>query len=206
MRQLLSLFVFAIAASAQTGGWIDLFPDAKLTNWTRVPIPPTAPLSETSQWKVDTANRVIVCEGNGGHDMLRYDREFTDYVLHAEWRFAKLPGEPRYNSGIFVRTNADGTIWHQAQTGLAGGYLFMVTPVKGVNQRISFQKQMKENRVKPAGEWNTYEVTARGRAISLDVNGATVSEFTDCEVPKGYVGLEAEGYRIEFRNIRIKPL
>ena len=33
-----------------------------------------------------------------------------------------------------------------------------------------------------------------------------VNEWHDCEVPRGFVGLEAEGYRIEFRNVKVKPL
>lgn len=40
----------------------------------------------------------------------------------------------------------------------------------------------------------------------LWVNGAAVSEFTDSEVARGYFGLEAEGYRVEFRNVRLKRL
>ena len=42
--------------------------------------------------------------------------------------------------------------------------------------------------------------------MSLWVNGAEVNRWRDCEVPTGYVGLEAEGYRIEFRSVKIKPL
>ena len=38
------------------------------------------------------------------------------------------------------------------------------------------------------------------------MNGKVVSEYTQTEIPEGYVALEAEGYRIEFRNIRVKPL
>lgn len=205
-RALSILLLIAAAAPAQTGGWLDLFPDAKFTGWTRVPIPPTAKLDEATQWKIDPANRILICEGTGGHEMLRYDREFGDFVLRVDWRFTKREGEPRYNSGILVRNDAMGNIWHQAQTGQAGGFLFGVTPVDGKPQRISLRDSMKENRVKPVGEWNSYEITCRGRTISLKVNGATVSEFDRCEVPKGYIGLEAEGFRIEFRNIRLKPL
>lgn len=203
MRQLLSFFLFAMAAAAQTGGWTDLFPDERLTDWTRIAIPPTHPPSPVSQWKIDKANRVLICEGNGGHDMLRYNREFQDFVIHVEWRFTPVEGETRYNSGVFVRNDADGTFWHQAQAGLAGAYLFGKTPVTG---SFNLRPQMKENRVKPAGEWNTYEITCKARTISLEVNGAVVSEFTACGMPKGYVALEAEGYRIEFRNIRLRPL
>ena len=42
--------------------------------------------------------------------------------------------------------------------------------------------------------------------MTLWVNGAVVNRWPDCEVPKGYVGLEAEGYRIEFRNVKVKSL
>ena len=65
---------------------------------------------------------------------------------------------------------------------------------------------MLENRVKPVGEWNAFDITSQGSTISLSVNGKMVSEFKECEVKKGYVALEAEGFRIEFRNIRIKEL
>ena len=49
-------------------------------------------------------------------------------------------------------------------------------------------------------------MNCRGRKVSLAVNGEVVNEFDQCEVPKGYIALEAEGYRIEFRNIRLKTL
>ena len=61
-------------------------------------------------------------------------------------------------------------------------------------------------RVKPAGEWNTLEVTAAGKALTLWVNGAVTCQFEDCGREKGRVGLEGEGYRIEFRNLKVKAL
>jgi hypothetical protein len=65
---------------------------------------------------------------------------------------------------------------------------------------------MSENRIKPAGEWNIYELRAVGKQISLWVNGAVTSEYNECDVPRGHVGLEAEGYRVEYRNVLIKPI
>ena len=189
-------------------GWTDIFPNAGLKGWTRGAIPPQDALKDYAGWKPDAKSRVLLCEGDKlGHEWLRYDRELADFLLHVEWRFHKLEGSPRYNSGIFVRNSADGVIWHQAQTGNAsGGFIFGNTPVNGQPQRINLSKQIREQRVKPAGEWNEYEIRCEGRNIRLWVNGAVTSEFADCEVPKGYIGLEAEGYPIEFRNIRIKPL
>ena len=43
-------------------------------------------------------------------------------------------------------------------------------------------------RVKPAGEWNTFEVTARGKTLTLWVNGAVTCQFEDCGAEKGRLG------------------
>ena len=206
MLRLLSLLLLVLPAFAQDG-WKDIFPDAKFTQWTRISIPPGKPVSDPSQWKVDPATGTLVCEGNGGHDMLRYNTEFADFVFHVEWKYTPVADEKaRYNSGVFVRNDADGTIWHQAQTGQAGAYLFGSSPADGQPKRFNLREQMLENRVKPVGEWNNFDITCMGKNISLAVNGKVVSEFKECGRPQGYVALEAEGFRIEFRNLRIKPL
>jgi hypothetical protein len=199
------------ALESDPKGWIDLLADKDLKQWTRVPLNavgqlPAGQATDPSPWKLDPSG-TLLCEGDkAGHEMFRYVPEFGDFILHAEWRFTKLDGQPNYNSGVYARAAADASIWHQAQTGPTGGYLFGNTLVQGAPKRVNLREAMKENRVKPAGEWNTYEIRAVGKTISLWVNGAVTSEFTECEVPRGHVGLEAEGYRIEFRNLKVKRL
>jgi hypothetical protein len=206
----LTLCFLAAAAALRTAAaadWIDIFPDAKLTHWTRISIPPGKPVDPVNQWHADVANRLLLCDGDRGHEWLRYDREFSDFVLHAEFRYIKVEGATRYNSGIFARNDADGKIWHQAQIGGAsGGYLFGDTPVGGVTKRVNLRPQMREMRVSEAGEWNTVEIVCRGDRMTLSVNGAVTSDWEHLEVLRGYVGLEAEGWKIEFRNLKVKPL
>ncbi len=188
-------------------GWISLMPHGSLRGWVRVAYPAGSQLDPASQWSLDPATGYIVCDGSGPHEWLRYDTEFGDFILHAEWRYTPKAGDDHYNSGIYVRNSADGSIWHQAQTpGAGGGYLFGNTLVGGKNQRVNPKDTRKENHVNPPGEWNTYEIRCEGRKITLWVNGTLANEFTECEVPKGYVGLEAEGYRVEFRNLKLKLL
>jgi hypothetical protein len=192
---------------APAAGWVDIFPAPSLKGWTRVAIPPDHPLSPTSQWTVDTAQHTIVCAGDGGHEWLRYDHELGNFLFHAEWRLTKHEGAKGYNSGVFVRTSADGRIWYQAQVGSAsGGYLFGDNPVNGSLQHFDLHSILTEERVKEAGEWNTYDIRCQGKKIILGVNGATTSDLDQCNNPKGYLGLEAEGSRIEFRNLRIRML
>lgn len=190
-------------------GWVDIMPPADLTGWSRVPVPPGAELGK-QQWQVEDSEngKMLVCEGDGGHDMLLCDREFGDAIFHFEFRYTKVEGQSRYNSGAYVRNSENGDIWHQAQFGDGnGGYLFGATPSPdGSKKSFSTSKEVTDGRIKPAGEWNTLEITAQGNSLTLWVNGAVTCEFKDCANPKGLVGLEGEGYRIEFRNLKVKEL
>jgi hypothetical protein len=195
------------ALEADASGWVDVMPSADLKGWSRVPVPPGAPLGK-EQWRLDESGKVLICEGDGGHDMLLCGREFGDAVFHAEFRYTKVEGKTGYNSGVYARNSKDGALWHQAQIGDGnGGYLFgETTGADGAKRFFTTTKEVTDSRVKPAGEWNTLEITARGSVLTLWVNGAVTCGIKDCGNPKGLVGLEGEGYRIEFRNLKVKEL
>ena len=195
------------ALQSDPQGWVDVLPPADLKGWYRVPVPPTGQLGR-EQWHVDGEKKVLICDGDGGHDMLLFDKEISDAIFHVEFSYTKIEGKKGYNSGAYVRNSRNGAIWHQAQFGDAkDGFLFGQT--SGTNdQKKSFNlsKQVTDLRVKPAGEWNTLELTARGKTLTLWINGGTTCQFEDCGREKGYLGLEGEGYRIEFRNLKVKEL
>ena len=195
----------ALESDAQ--GWTDILPSPDLKGWSRVPVPPTGKLGR-AQWHVDSDEKTLVCDGDGGHDMLLWNTEVGDAIFHFEFRYTKIEDKTGYNSGAYVRNSKDGAIWHQAQFGDAkDGFLFGETlDSKGNKKFFSLKNKVTDPRVKPAGEWNTMEVTARGKTLTLWVNGAVTCEFEDCGAPTGLVGLEGEGYRIEFRNLKVKKL
>ncbi len=192
---------------AEPGGWEDILPPADLKGWFRVPVPPTGTLGR-AQWHVDADRKILICDGDGGHDMLLLDREFADATFHFEFCYTRIEGKSGYNSGAYVRNSKDGAIWHQAQFGDAsGGYLFGETPEpEGKKKFFTLQKAVADGRVKPAGQWNTMEITAAGPNLTLWVNGAVTCRFENSGRAQGFLGLEGEGYRIEFRNLKVKPL
>ncbi len=207
MFAILSFAEASLAAGSKPAAWKNIMPRNNLTGWTRVAIPPSHPLNSRSQWRVDAARHVIICEGNGGHEWLRYDHLYRNFVCELQWKLAKVPGVTEYNSGVFVRNSADGSTWYQAQVGSAsGGYWFGDNPEEGVLKRFSLHSMLRKNHVKPAGEWNTYEMRCVGKMLVLWVNGAKQSVYTQCNNPQGYLGLEAEGSLIEFRGLRVKIL
>jgi hypothetical protein len=156
------------ALESDAKGWTDILPNASFKGWTRLPFLVTTPMSPASQWKVDRANKLLICEGDKGHEWLRYDKELTNFIFHAEWRFVPIAGGKGYNSGVLARNSADGTIWHQAQVGDAsGGFLMGETLVKGVKQRISLRDQMKNrpDRVIRAAVWGMLPHNKLGRQL-----------------------------------------
>jgi hypothetical protein len=188
-------------------GWKDILPDTDLSQWYRVPVPPTGKLGR-AQWLVDAAEKLLICDGDGGHDMLLWEREVGNAIFHFECRYTKVEGKTGYNSGAYTRNSKDGALWHQAQFGDAkDGYLFgeTLTP-DGKKKFFNLKSKVTDMRVKPAGEWNTLELTARGKVLTLWVNGAITCQFDECGVRKGQIGFEGEGYRIEFRNVKVKEL
>ena len=190
------------ALATEPAGWQDIMPAPDLKGWFRVPIPITGKLKR-AQWHVQDG--MLVCDGDGGHDMLLLDRELHDCIFHVEFCLPKIEGKKGYNSGVFIRTSRDGAIWHQAQVGsLSGGYWFGVTPSGAGTKK--FNVGLKPCRVKEAGEWNTFELTAKGSTLTLWVNGYVTAVLPDCGLDKGYIGLEGEGFLIHFRNLKLKEL
>jgi len=212
---IVSLLVIAMGAAAQPPsaleadpkGWKDIFPNASFKGWTRAVLPPTKALDPATQWKIDRAHRILICDGDRGHEWLRYHRELANFILHVEWRFTKVEGAKGYNSGVILRTSPDSSVWHQAQIGAENdGFLFGGKFSNGQVQDLKFAPRPQENRLQPPGEWNTYEVRGEGPQLTLWVNGAVTSEDENPDLLKGYLGLEAEGFRIEFRNLKLKVL
>ena len=193
---------FLLWPATAGAAWVDITPGPALKNWTRIPIPPIDGVKPYNQWSVRHGE--LVCDGKGQHEWLRYDKLLADFVLEVQWKARARNG--KYNSGIGVRMSRYGEIWHQAQTSPKGGYWFGVTLIDGFLQRISLRKQMTENRNKPAGRWNDFEIRCQGGTLTLRVNGAVVNTWHDNLIRKGYIGLEGEEYEIHFRNLKLKIL
>ena len=212
MRSLATLFVLLCLTSsalAQDNDWQDLFPGKDLAGWKRVPLAPDTKLNEKNPWSIDAKNKVLLC-GVGVKEMLLYNKEFGDGVFHVEWRFRKVEGDPIYNSGIYVRSKSDGLTWHQVQVAHNPkppfmGDIFRIPDVKKPTPEV-VGKGDGAKHVKAPGEWNTYDITCKGKTISVAINGNTACTWNDCPIPRGYVGLQAEFFFIEFKNLKFKEM
>ncbi len=147
---------------------------------------------------------------------LRTKKEFSNYRLHVEWRYP----ENEVNSGVMLHVTGPDKIWvthYQANLkhNNVGDFV-----VHGVGQKatiagkeyISTEKEkpviarMNPANEKPAGEWNSYDIVCKGNTIEVTVNGVLQNTATNCSLTKGAIALQAEGCKIQFRNIWIEPI
>lgn len=163
-----------------------------------------------------------IIESVDGIGLLWYTREqFADFVLRVDWR-ASFPDD---NSGVFIRFPALGNADPANDWKLAvdQGYEIQiddtgknpdVTPntfgdalhITGAIYKLAPASSVAS---RPVGQWNSYEITAKGKAITVVLNGQQVSTLTNANrSPKGYIGLQNHhfGSRVQFRNLRIKTL
>jgi len=147
---------------------------------------------------------------------LRTVKEYSDYQLHVEWRYPEKPT----NSGVFVHTNGPDAIWpkhYQCQLKVlnAGDFIVNAAGEKataGDSIYIGTEKvkpiaiKLHDTNEKPADEWNSYDITCKGNRVEVKVNGLLQNVITDCSMTSGSIGLQAEGSKIQFRNIWIEKI
>ena len=207
------VFVAGCAGTAQEGdGWVDLFPGKDLKGWKRTPLEPGVPLAAKAVYTVSDDGKRLVVDGTGGtKEGLLHEEERGDGIFRVEWRWgAKQDEKPNYNGGIYLRCTPDIRTWIQAQVARGPkppvvGDLIGMVQVDGKPTRID-KAQAGPSREAAVGEWNTYEITCKGKAVSLAVNGHTTLTWEDFPILRGHLGIQAEFANYEIRALKWKPL
>ena len=185
-------------------GFVQMFNGEDLTGW-----------QTTGNWlvKEDNIIKLEPREGEWGWqrygDYLATTRKYKDFVIDLEFKYEKGG-----NSGVFLRI---GDLENHVESGFevqiidthgkpddelthhdAGGVIRTQAPT--------------HNAIKPAGEWNHYNITVDGSDLTVILNGEKVNEIDLSESAmkdrplEGYISFQDEGKRVWYRNVRIKEL
>jgi Domain of Unknown Function (DUF1080) len=209
---------------AADGNWTPLFDGKSLDGW--VVEGPVKDKAGRPMWSVDDGR--IVCLGEG-FGFLRYDRrEFGDFTLQVDYRFARNPaGKPPGNSGLGIRTGRfDPKRSRETRPSYAAFEVQLLDdagspPSAHGTGSLYRYKGPTANSTRSAPEWNTIEVTCAGPRITVRLNGQTILEADQSELadvqskpagapaPKdkprrGYVALQSHSGRVEFRKVQLR--
>ena len=209
-----ALLVAEEETAEKTGKPIDLLnppPRAAGSAWKHFSEDPDTKFGDVWQIK----DGVLVCKGTPkGYIYTVHD--YADFVLRLQWRWP--PGGRPGKGGVLLRTTGEHKIWPkslEAQINVGDFWGLGGFRLKGPDDRSKslehpqFGKltnvKKAEHVERPAGQWNDYEITARGDVVVLSINGKEVNRATGCETAPGKILLTSEGNEIHFRNIRLIP-
>jgi len=188
-----ALITLGQSAHAKKPHGISLFNGKDLTGWhLRDPKGPNG-------WKVQ--DRVYV--NTPPSTDIQTDAEYYDFQLHVEFRVSEGDG----NSGVYLRDKYEVQIFNS----------YGKPPVDSGCGALYRRIAPAVNASKPAGEWQTFDITFIGKHLTVIHDGQKVLDNVDVgpmgtgaasKRPDGPGPLRLQGDHnaVSFRNIRIRPL
>jgi hypothetical protein len=186
----LTAFVHSTAASAQSGpGWITLFDGNTLGDWDRT--------NETN-WRVEGGAIVADKKPAKGTAHLVSKKKYKDFQLYIEFWASNDA-----NSGIFLRCSKP------ENPGARSCYEVNIfdtrkDPTYGTGAIVFYAEV--NPMPKAGGNWNTYEITAKGRNITAVLNGKQTAQIHNGMWVEGPFTLQYGKGVMKFRKVAIKPL
>ena len=208
MKTLYTFLIFIIAVNIHAGdGWTTLFDGTDLSQWQ-----PTK-----GNWSIEDGKVLKIEPREGEEGWSRYDcylyskKQYSDFIIEYEYMYNKGG-----NSGLYFRIEKkeDGTI-SGMEVQILDCYGKQGKPTHHDNGGIIGTIGASKNMSEPPNEWNKAVLTAKGKHLTLVLNGEKVVDFDYSKTEsvkdkplKGYFGLQDHGHGniIRFRNIRIKEL
>jgi hypothetical protein len=181
---------FAPRAASQTGeGWITLLDDKNMGEWNKV---------GESNWRLEDGAVVADKKASQDSGHLISKASYKDFQLHIEFW-----ASDDANSGIYLRCQDHAKITDRSCYE-ANIFDQRKDPTYGTGGIVHFVEV--NPMPKAGGKWNTYEITAKGRQITVVLNGQKTAELNNGLFAEGPFTLQHGAGVIKFRKVAIKPL
>jgi Domain of Unknown Function (DUF1080) len=166
-------------------GWVTLVDGTSLNKWNLVGNP-----------NFRLQDGMAVADVGVGH--LVSKETYTDFRIIAEF-WVDAEG----NSGIFIRCAdpAKITAVNCYEVNINDAAVDQGTGTGGVPNYAPTKQ-----RIRAGGQWNTYDITAKGSNIRVVLNGIETLNFNDSKLSKGPITLQRNAGVVKFRKVMIKPL
>jgi hypothetical protein len=186
-----ALFNAPQSVSANTGdGWVQLFDGKTLGDWDTA--------GETN-WRVEDGAIVADKRTSKETAHLVSKTKYKDFMVYVEFW-----SSDDANSGIFLRCQDPKTITDR-NCYEANIFDQRKDPTYGTGGIVHFAETLNPM-PKAGGKWNTYEITVKGRQITLMLNGQQTAQLHNGLFEEGFLTLQHGSGVIKFRKVAIKPL
>lgn len=125
--------------------------------------------------------------------------KYKDFMVYVEFW-----SSDDANSGVFLRCQDAKTITDR-NCYEANIFDQRKDPTYGTGGIVHFAETM-QPMPKAGGKWNTYEITVKGRQVTLRLNGQQTTQLHNGLFEEGFLTLQHGSGVIKFRKVAIKPL
>lgn len=205
MRLLVLVFAFLLVnISLSAKKMKSFFTPSDAANWVYVlknkSIPPS------TLFTMD-AGVLKITDATAGY--LRTKKQYRNFILSVDWRWTKVAA----NSGVLIHIQPNDSIWPicfqvQQKAHAAGDIICMngLEAKESIGQINATVPKMKPSNEKALGEWNSMKVISKSGTLTVYINGLLQNKITKMTKNKGFIGFQAEGKPMEFRNLAIKKI
>src|SRR6478736_1823381 len=199
-----------LAATARSAPATALFNGHDLAGWEFV-VSPATDLATVATVRPDG----VIAAAGKPVGFIATTASHANFRLHAEWRWPGKPG----NGGVLVHISSGpkDRAWplcyqiqlkNQAVGDLLpmAGATFTEPLTSAPGAATPLKAHTAPDSEKPAGEWNSCDITCRGDTIEVVVNGVAQNRVTGCSLTKGTVGFQFEGAPFELRDVTLAAL
>ncbi|MEX0589606.1 MAG: DUF1080 domain-containing protein [Xanthobacteraceae bacterium] len=181
---------FSPSTFAQSGeGWITLLDGKNMGDWDQV--------GETN-WRIEDGAVVADKLTSKSPAHLVSKNKYKDFMIHVEFW-----ASDDANSGIYLRCQDSKSITDRSCYE-ANIFDQRKDPTYGTGGIVHFAEV--NPMPKAGGKWNNYEITAKGRQITVVLNGQKTAELNNGLFIEGPITLQHGAGVIKFRKVAIKPL
>ncbi|MDR2585884.1 MAG: DUF1080 domain-containing protein [Prevotellaceae bacterium] len=183
-----------------------LFNGKDLSNWGFVVSDDSVPADRV----FSVENGTILIQGSPFGYMFT-KQSYKNYTLSLEWSWVDKPT----NSGIFLIIQELNNpfpkgIECQLKAGSAGDFVLLggtemeeyALPEGEERPRVQIIPKLEESNEKAQGAWNKADITVNEGTITVYINDVLQNVGTST-VKEGHIGLQSEGKRIQFRNVKL---
>lgn len=134
---------------------------------------------------------------------------FRNFTLRADFRYLPAEGAEnleKSNTGFMIHIQEPHKVWPRSLE-VQGRWdeLATIKSNGGVPElTIDDRPDVRERVRRAVEEWNSVEIISQDGSLVARLNGEVVCESQPGEVEVGLLGLQAEGFAVQFRNLRVR--
>lgn len=197
MNKISSIVLMVLFSASMFAQKQELFNGQNLDGWT---------IYGTEKWYVEEG--LLICESgpDAEYGYLGTDKDYKNFILDLDFK-----QEADGNSGVFIRSNVEGTTVSGWQVEVAPPGAFTGGIYESYGREWLIKPTADKDEALKFGDWNHMKIQVEGKVVTSWINGVEMVSLKDRRIGKGEGAILLQihsggGIKVKWKNIEIEEL